>query len=74
MSSSAAGCTPGRRLWCFARASVDEVSRILRLASETGTPIVPQGGNTGLVGGQVPDGSGTMLVLSLSRLDKVREV
>ena len=34
--------------------SVDEVAAIMRLATETGTPVVPQGGNTGLVGGQVP--------------------
>ena len=54
--------------------SVDEVSRILRLATETRTPVVPQGGNTGLVGGQIPDGSGTALLMSLSRLDRVREV
>ena len=38
--------------------SVEEVSRIMRLATETGTPIVPQSGNTGLVGAQVPDRSG----------------
>ena len=34
--------------------STEEVSRILKLASETGTAIVPQSGNTGLVGGQIP--------------------
>src|SRR6202044_1799403 len=34
--------------------SVAEVSAILKLASETATAIVPQGGNTGLVGGQIP--------------------
>ena len=34
--------------------STKEVSEILKLANETGTPIVPQGGNTGLSGGQVP--------------------
>ena len=54
--------------------SVEEVSRILRLASQTGTPIVPQGGNTGLVGGQMPDGSGHQIVLSLSRLNRIREI
>ncbi|WP_018698004.1 FAD-binding oxidoreductase [Amorphus coralli] len=54
--------------------SVEEVSRILALASETGTPVVPQSGNTGLVGGQVPDDSGTEIVVSLSRLDRVRDV
>ena len=54
--------------------SVEEVSQIMKLATETRTPIVPQGGNTGLVGGQVPDRSGNGIVLSLSRLNRVREV
>jgi FAD/FMN-containing dehydrogenase len=54
--------------------SVDEVSRILKLATETRTPIVPQGGNTGLVGGQMPDRSGREVVLSLARLDRIREL
>jgi FAD/FMN-containing dehydrogenase len=52
--------------------SVAEVAAILKLANETKTPLVPQGGNTGLVGGQIPlDGE---LLLSLTRLDKIREV
>ncbi len=54
--------------------SVGEVSRIMRLASETGTPVVPQSGNTGLVGAQVPDASGRQVVLSLSRLNRIREI
>ena len=52
--------------------SVPEVSEILRLANDTATAIVPQGGNTGLVGGQTPH-AGEVL-LSLNRLDRVREV
>jgi FAD/FMN-containing dehydrogenase len=52
--------------------SVAEVSQILKLANETGTPIVPQGGNTGLVGGQIPHHG--EIVLSLNRLDRIREV
>ena len=52
--------------------SVAEVAAILRLANETKTPIVPQGGNTGLVGGQVPHGG--EVLLSLKRLDRIREV
>src|SRR5436309_3680532 len=52
--------------------SVAEVSAILKLANETKTAIVPQGGNTGLVGGQVPHNGA--IVLSLNRLDKIREV
>jgi len=54
--------------------STAEVAAILRLASDTGTAIVPQGGNTGLVGGQIPDSSGTQFVVSLSRLDRIRSV
>jgi FAD/FMN-containing dehydrogenase len=52
--------------------SVAEVQAIVKLASDTGTPIVPQGGNTGLVGGGVPHHG--ELVMSLNRLDKIREV
>jgi FAD/FMN-containing dehydrogenase len=54
--------------------TVAEVAAIVKLANETGTPIVPQGGNTGLVGGQVPDASGAEIVVSLSRLNRVRSV
>ena len=60
--------------WCCGPGSVAEVAAILALASETGTPIVPQGGNTGLVGGQIPHDSGEEIVLSLKRLDRIREV
>ena len=52
--------------------SVEEVSKILKLANDTATPIVPQGGNTGLVGGQIP--LHNEIVLSLNRLDRIREV
>jgi D-lactate dehydrogenase (cytochrome) len=53
-------------------ASVAEVAAVLKLANETATGIVPQGGNTGLVGGQTPlQGE---ILLSLNRLDRIREV
>jgi FAD/FMN-containing dehydrogenase len=52
--------------------STAEVSAILKLANETGTPIVPQGGNTGLVGGQTPHHG--EILLSLKRMDRVREI
>jgi FAD/FMN-containing dehydrogenase len=64
----------GRTRLVLRPGSVAEVSAILKLASETGTPVVPQGGNTGLVGGQMPDGSGREIVLSLSRLNRIREI
>jgi FAD/FMN-containing dehydrogenase len=52
--------------------STAEVASILKLATETLTPIVPQGGNTGLVGGQIPFHG--EIVLSLTRLDSIREI
>jgi FAD/FMN-containing dehydrogenase len=52
--------------------SAEEVAAVLRLANETRTPVVPQSGNTGLVGGQVPDESGREIVLSLERLNRIR--
>ncbi|MBX6426662.1 MAG: FAD-binding oxidoreductase [Variibacter sp.] len=54
--------------------STAEVAAILKLANETRTPVVPQGGNTGLVGGQVPRETGDEIVLSLKRLDRIREI
>src|SRR5437762_2350291 len=62
----------GRTPMVLRPGSVAEVSAILKLANEMRTPIVPQGGNTGLVGGQVPHNG--EIVLSLNRMDKIREV
>ncbi len=53
-------------------ATTEEVSRLLAICNETGTAVVPQGGNTGLVGGQIPF-HGEVL-LSLERLNRVRHV
>ncbi|MEQ9144192.1 MAG: FAD-binding oxidoreductase [Parvibaculaceae bacterium] len=55
-------------------ASTAEVSAVMKLAFETGTVVVPQGGNTGLVGGQIPDESGDAIILNLSRMATIREV
>jgi len=54
--------------------SVDEVSQILKLASETGVAIVPQGGNTGHVAGQIPRTGAADIVLSLERLNRIRDI
>lgn len=54
--------------------TVADVAACVALASEQHIPIVPQGGNTGLVGGQIPDRSGSAVVLSLARLNTIREV
>jgi FAD/FMN-containing dehydrogenase len=48
-----------------------EVADLVRICAETGTAITPQGGNTGLVGGQIPDGE---ILLSLKRLNRIRAV
>ena len=58
---------------CVVRpASTAEVSAVVTLCAAAGVAIVPQGGNTGLVGGSVPAGAQSQIVLSLSRLNRVR--
>ncbi|MDD0812719.1 FAD-binding oxidoreductase [Curvibacter sp. RS43] len=52
----------------------EDVARVMRWCHEARVPVVPQGGNTGLSGGSTPDGSGRSVVLSLTRLQKVRQV
>jgi len=52
----------------------EEVSAILEHANATRTAIVPQGGNTGLVGGQIPFETGHEVVVSLERLNRVRGI
>ncbi len=54
--------------------STQEVSAIMALASRTGTPIVPAGGRTGHVGGQVPRDGSADVVLSLERMNRIREI
>jgi FAD/FMN-containing dehydrogenase len=64
------GCTP----LLLRPATTAEVSALLELCHARNVPVVPQGGNTGLVGAGVPDGSGRMAVLALGRLNRIREV
>ena len=54
--------------------TTEDVAAVVRWCARTGTPIVPQGGNTGLSGGATPDGSGRAIVLSLARLGRIRAV
>jgi FAD/FMN-containing dehydrogenase len=53
-------------------AGTEEVSTVVRLCHDAGVALVPQGGNTGLCGGAVPDSSGEQLVLSLGRMRRIR--
>ncbi|MCP4562217.1 MAG: FAD-binding oxidoreductase [Bosea sp.] len=68
------GLFPGKAQAVVRPGSVAEVSAVMKWASETGVTVVPQGGNTGMVGGQVPVAEGREIILSLQRLDKVRSV
>ncbi len=51
-----------------------EVAEVLRLCNQAGIGVVPQGGNTGLCGGAAPDASARQVILSLERLNRIREV
>ncbi len=64
----------GRALAVARPASTDEVAAVMRLCHEHRVAVVPQGGNTGLVGGSTPDDSGRQLVLSLTRMKRVRGI
>ncbi|HUF12611.1 MAG TPA: FAD-binding oxidoreductase, partial [Longimicrobiales bacterium] len=55
-------------------ATVEEVSAVVTICAETRTGLVPQGGNTGLCGGAVPSADGDQIVLSLERLNRIREL
>jgi FAD/FMN-containing dehydrogenase len=63
---------PGRAVAVARPASTDEVAAVLKLCHAHRVAVVPQGGNTGLVGGSTPDDSGRQLVLSLARMKRVR--
>ncbi|NUZ08148.1 FAD-binding oxidoreductase [Piscinibacter koreensis] len=64
----------GRALAVARPASTAEVAAVVRACAAHRTSIVPQGGNTGLVGGSTPDASGTQVLLSLTRMNAIRGV
>jgi FAD/FMN-containing dehydrogenase len=72
--------TEARRLWRGATrlvvrpASTAEVAAAVRICAEARLPIVPQGGNTGLVGGGVPPEDGNNIVLALGRMNRIRAI
>lgn len=55
-------------------ASTEEVAEVARICRAAQIPLVPQGGNTGLVGGSIPYEEGREIVLSLSRMNKIRHI
>ena len=62
----------GKALAVVRPASTAEVAAIVKACSAAGVSLVAQGGNTGLVAGGVPDASGTQIVLSVGRLNRIR--
>jgi FAD/FMN-containing dehydrogenase len=64
----------GKALAVVRPSCTEEVAAVVRACVARGTSIVPQGGNTGLVGGGVPDASGKQVLLSLQRMNQVRAI
>ena len=64
----------GKALAVVRPANTAEVAQVVRVCAAHGVSIVPQGGNTGLVGGGVPDGSASQVLLSLGRMNQVRHL
>ena len=64
----------GNALAVLRPASTQEVAGLITLCNTFGVSVVPQGGNTGLVLGSVPDNSGKSVVISLRRLNKLRTI
>jgi len=55
-------------------ATTEEVAEVVRICHDANVALVPQGGNTGLCGGSIPDASGSQVVLSLTRMKRIREI
>ncbi|MDR3322850.1 MAG: FAD-binding oxidoreductase, partial [Zoogloeaceae bacterium] len=64
----------GRALALARPGSAAEVAALVRECLVAGVPMVPQGGNTGLVGGATPDASGRSLLIGLGRMNRIRAV
>ncbi|MGC9561705.1 FAD-binding oxidoreductase [Brachymonas sp. M4Q-1] len=64
----------GQALCVVRPGSTAEVAAVVRACADSGTPIVPQGGNTSLVGGATPDADGRSVVLSLGRMHAIRRI
>jgi FAD/FMN-containing dehydrogenase len=68
------GLYQGRALALVRPDSTAQTAEVAAFCNDRRVPLVPQGGNTGLVGGQIPDSTGGEIVLSLRRMDRVREI
>jgi FAD/FMN-containing dehydrogenase len=68
------GLYHGRAAAVVRPGSTAEVAAVVRLCHEAGIAVVPQGGNTGLVGGSVPHEDGAEILLSTDRLTRIRDL
>ena len=64
----------GKALAVVRPGNTAEVAAVVRACAALDLSLVPQGGNTGLVGGGVPDDSGTQVLLTLQRMNRIRAV
>jgi FAD/FMN-containing dehydrogenase len=64
----------GKSQAILAPASTEEVATIVKLAAEHRVPLVPQGGNTSMVGGATPPPEGSAVILSLRRMNRIRSI
>jgi len=68
------GVYEGRTPLLARPATVDQVAAVVRACADAGVAIVPQGGNTSMCGGAIPDATGEQIILSLSRMNRVLDV
>ncbi len=68
------GVASGRAAAVLRPANTDQVSRMVALCTQNGIAVVPHGGNTGYMGGSIPDDSGDQVVISLERMNRIREL
>jgi FAD/FMN-containing dehydrogenase len=66
------GRLEGRALCVVSPADTSQVQEVVRLCAASRVPMTVQGGNTGLMGGQVPDETGQEVVISLKRMSRIR--
>ena len=68
------GYFTGRTPLMVMPATTDEVSQVIAACAKAGVGVVPQGGNTGMCAGAIPDESGTQILLSMARMNRIRNV
>jgi FAD/FMN-containing dehydrogenase len=68
------GAVHGKTMIMVSPTSSDQFSSISKACADNGVAVVPQGGNTGLCGGAIPDQSGDQVLLSLTRMNKIRDL